>query len=449
MAVVVGNDLCPFSNIDLFVIVEHSSFPLLNFLFTSVETFMPCYGQFNVVVEESDVPQLHLWLPHTHRVVVHPVRKPERCTEALGSMSGYSYQNYMTLYADRFVRPEAEYVMIVDSDAIFAMPVTCASLFDASHRPYHMSWNMTQSQPQFVAWCKLLNPTGRCERSSMSTFPFLIAVKDLSPMRTYFAEQLEHAISRMQSSPAEEQPNPLVVTQPYLRSVAVNNPLNGFSRSGHAAPPGKLDFEDSFIRYVHFSCPPPPNVTFHFHHEGHRCRYQAQGGFSNFVVMGEYSRTLSKDRYAQVYCPLISVVSSVDQFNEHLKQDTDSARCLNFVPNAVHYGWRTAYYLNATTRTRRGGIVNYFRTKTGECQLGSYSTKLSLSTIEAMTEIVRYGVCLKEFLSTSVRSPSCAQVDVQRLHEEVNIYGNDRYPDMDAVFKTFKPETSNTVCNQR
>ena len=168
--------------------------------------------------------------------------------------------------------------------------------------------------------------------------------------------------------------------------------------------------------------------------------------------MGEYSRTVASARYAQVFCPLISVVSSIDQFDQHLKQTTDSARCLNFVPNAVHYGWRTAYYLNATSRTRRGGIVNYFRTKTGECQLGSYSSKLSLSTIDAMTEIVQYGVCLKEFLSTSAtsaRSSSCAHVDVHRLHEEVNIYGNDRYPDMDVVFKTFKPETMTSRCNLR
>ena len=68
--------------------------------------------------------------------------------------------------------------MMVDTDVVFTLPVTCSSLFDRQGRPYMLYWDFG-AQPQFVQPCE--DMIGGCVGSFMAFFPMILPVSMFVP----------------------------------------------------------------------------------------------------------------------------------------------------------------------------------------------------------------------------------------------------------------------------
>ena len=383
---------CPFSNIDIVIVAKESDFPLLTFLVNSVYNFMPCWGMINIVIDPGDEKKIFAWIQRDPtKITIHQSKVAPELTQYIEKV-GYTYQNYITLWADTFARKEAEFILLMDTDSVFAMPVTCAALFDEQHRAYQLAWSMKYAHPQFVDYCKLMVPGSPCERSAMTTFPFTAPVSVFPSMRTAFARQLSGG-----------------------QTDNLDTAFYNKARDVYIALGNKKHNMD---------------------------------GFSQFVVMGEHMRLQHPDKIAPVFCPAVKLMAENITVIDTLKQDVDTSRCLTFVPLGMHYGWRTANYMGTKQALKRGTNAMYFRQQLGS-EFSKYSTKFGPRSIDIIEEVVFEGLCLQDFLRTGQRPGACDAVSVGVVHEELNLYGLDYRPPVEAVLKTFRPETSPVVCNKR
>ena len=177
---------CPLGDVDLFLVANEASFPLMQHLIHSIETFFPCFGALHVVVDDQQmVSKLPTWLDvDSSWIQIHTI--DGMLPPDLRHMPGYILQQWVMMKADGLVRPSARHIMFFDCDVVFAVPVVRSLLFDERNRPYLGFWGF-EYQRQFQESCESF--LGNCTfGSAMSFFPFLYPKKAFQPMRDHLAK---------------------------------------------------------------------------------------------------------------------------------------------------------------------------------------------------------------------------------------------------------------------
>lgn len=174
---------CPFSNIDLFIVTHRKDMPMLTLMLQSLEIFMPCHGDIHVVMDKEDLTRISTWIPASllQTTAFHILEAPANFT----GIPGYILQAWAMMWADEYIYKtgsDAEYVMFLDTDVVFGLPVTCKALFDSTGRIIQAGWQF-DAQPQFQPSCDFL--IGKCDESFMSFFPFTMPIDAFGPMRDH------------------------------------------------------------------------------------------------------------------------------------------------------------------------------------------------------------------------------------------------------------------------
>lgn len=179
---------CPTENIDLFIATHGPDFPLTTFLMRSIELFMPCHGHIHIIVNAGEGLNLSAWIStEDPRMHVHELTVPS----SLQHLSGYIAQAWVMMWADTFVQrvgSDADFVMFLDTDSVFGLPVTCRSLFSADGRVILAGWEMQRKQPQFTQCVNAM--VGPVRTSYMAYFPFTVPMSVFPRMRRHITLQL-------------------------------------------------------------------------------------------------------------------------------------------------------------------------------------------------------------------------------------------------------------------
>lgn len=178
---------CPFADIDIMIPVAEHHFPLMAQLMATLEEMMPCYGKLILLVDTvTDAVRLRGWVHLPEDKVLFHYLTP--IPPALGPIDKYIYQSEILHWADTLVSPTAKYVMSLDTDVVFTMPITCKSLFDDEGRVY-MPYTDLSHQLQFVDSCE--DFVGHCVGSWMIFFPMLFPVSMFAPLREHVLQRME------------------------------------------------------------------------------------------------------------------------------------------------------------------------------------------------------------------------------------------------------------------
>lgn len=280
------------------------------------------------------------------------------------------------MWADRYVADSSNYVLFLDCDSVFGMPVTRSSLFDDRGEPYQVSWPI-DNQLQFKKPCLDMIKGGSCERSYMSTFPFVMPKHSFLPMREHIALSLRT----------------LNLTSGTLNSTKdVSN----------------LTFDYSFDLWTR-------NVSY-------------WNDFSQFVVMGEYMRVHRSHEVTQVFCPDLRNLNG-STLRDVLSQNAETQACLNYVPPAVHLGWGNDMYLH-------GGMGKSYRHQNAG-EFAAFSQTFGVSLINAVEEILFHGNCLQDHFMGEKYPRECSGVDMKTILPDLNLYGNHRSLNWTLVMQTF------------
>ena len=187
--------------------------------------------------------------------------------------------------------------------------------------------------------------------------------------------------------------------------------------------------------------------------------------------MGNYLLTIHPHLMHQVYCPtfkynatLQTLKSAKLQLESDLNKDADSKSCKEYIPAAVHYGWRTAGYLKTdqvvsekrgfyTGRNKTTWDAMYYRTSERETGIGKYTNKYSSRSIKLIEELLLYGTCLQYIINIDYYRQYNDNTNRNRklicneylsssnftisLHEEHNIYGGIRQPSSATIKRLY------------
>lgn len=157
---------------------------------------MECWNTIHILVDTVDAGKISPWIANVNgtngNILVHDFDFPNSVSAISHShhgRAGYILQAWAMMWADRFTNiTGAEFVMFLDTDVVFAMPVTCRSLFDEEGRVYQLSWSIAP-QIGFKHSCEsLLKAT--CSRSYMTVLPFTMPVDALPVLREYISRHL-------------------------------------------------------------------------------------------------------------------------------------------------------------------------------------------------------------------------------------------------------------------
>jgi hypothetical protein len=181
-----GKGNCPFGNVDLFLVIDEKNLPLGRFLFTSIETFFPCYGILHIFTDPPVFKKLSGW-GYLQRAVFHQFSLPSFFED---KVPGYIAQAWAMMWADVLINSTADYVMFLDSDSIFGMPVTCASIFDENGLPWMGYWSFS-GQLQFQGQCEHF--IGDCLGSFMSFLPLTVPLNAFPAMRNHISKRTGHS----------------------------------------------------------------------------------------------------------------------------------------------------------------------------------------------------------------------------------------------------------------
>jgi hypothetical protein len=177
---------CTLHDVDIFLVVNEASLPLMQHLLQSINSMIPCYGKLHVVADEKDVPKLQAWMnTDDERTQVHVF--DDLVPPSLKHITGYILQAWLMMTADSLVSDNARHVMFTDADVVLGMPVARRLLFDDKDRPYVGFWDF-KYQPQFNESCQSF--LGDCTfGSSMAFMPFMFPVQVFAPMRQHLARK--------------------------------------------------------------------------------------------------------------------------------------------------------------------------------------------------------------------------------------------------------------------
>lgn len=422
---------CPMGNMDIFLIADPSSYPLLAFLLNSIARFMPCSRRINLLVDSGEsYRRVKLWLPPqygSHHVIrvfpfVFPEDVPVISHFADQHKAGYILQAWAMLWADRFSEDsssskfyhysmdnslrnsiesqEVDYIMFMDTDSLFGMPVTCSTLFDHKGKPFFPAWSIGE-QSQFGPSC--LDMVGsKCDRSYMAFFPFVYPIRAFPLLRHHIWHRIDAA------------------------APSFNAVFNGWAK----------------------------HATWKF--------------FSQFVVMGEYLRSQHNEQTRQIMCEPGPGNLAFVHSNEHSHSSpagtsqyfaaslsgtwadplSDSQMCHQYVPPGVHYGWPYQFYLHNAAKAEYDW--GYFRgpgvPKSVHPVDRQFTSKFSSKTLTKLAEFVHHGQCLSDHWHRSTASDqnACSSNGPTAVHPMVDLYSS-RELNMEVVRATFTHPSSAIV----
>jgi hypothetical protein len=289
---------CEFSDLDIFFVVTRSQYPLLTLMMNSFDVFMPCYNHMHVFVDPNDTDSIQTYLPfEKHNITV-------RIMDEIGPTSGvnmsfiggYIAQDWLKIYADYYCQDTgARYVMYLDSDVIFALPLTRSTLFDRKGLPYLAGWDLSATK-HFIHGCKVhlgslcttRNETNyksstiphKKPLGFMAYYPIVFPLEIMSPLRDYVKKELESNYSKSFSN-----------------------------------------YDKAFL---------------------HWCKHDPQFiGYAQFVVMGNYIQHFHSSLVHIIYTPPIAKYSS-------------SIESANWIPSAVHFWYASRYVSNIYSPSLKG-----------------------------------------------------------------------------------------------
>jgi len=196
--------------------------------------------------------------------------------------------------------------------------------------------------------------------------------------------------------------------------------------------------------------------------------------------MGNYLLTFHPHLMHQVFCPIFHYNSTIQtlksaklQLEIDLNKDNDSKSCKEYIPAAVHYGWRTAGYLNTdqvisekrgfyTGKNKTTWNAMYYRNYEKQTGIGKYSNKYSSKTIKLIEELLLHGTCLQYIINIDYYRKYNDNTNRNRklicndylyssnftisLHEEHNLYGGVRQPSINTIKKLYERDKPNRPC---
>ena len=352
---------CPTANIDVWMITRQTDMAPASILLRSLDLFMPCRGETHVVVDEEDLPKMLGWIWSLRPPKTYPFRIP--CS--LAEVPGYIMQAWLMLHADRFLGPNADYIMWLDSDALLGMPVTCGSLFDPAGLVYQVSWPII-SHGQFRESCEYVFRRP-CLRSYMATFPFTMPRDSMPRFRAHLAQKIGEQNGR--------------------------------------SPSRRQSFDEAFKQYVDHGN--------HLHLSG-----QTKGwlimGMSQFVWMGEYMRTEEPGAVRQAACARWGTD----------RRSRDASTCFNYAPPGLHMSWGNCLYTGAPGCAATKWFSTPQQHNASKKAGYDHSKKFGSTYIRAANEIMWHGYCLKHRLMHLSMPTGCPTMGPLRPHEEVMIYGH-------------------------
>lgn len=430
---------CPLSNIDVFLIASPASYPLLGFLMNSISRFMPCSRRVNLLVDRGDAyRRAKLWLAPSygsHTVRLYPFDFPESVPEISHHeqrwQAGYILQAWVMLWADRYsldnrapqrrffhfaadARQVAEnhdgavdYVLFLDTDSILALPLTCASLFDALSRPLFPAWSIAK-QKQFQTPC--VNMTGSaCDRSYMAFFPFVYPLRAFPLLRGHIWRRLDPAATSFDAA------------------------FNTWSRRENWRVFSQFVVMGEFLRQRY---PQLARQIF--------CDGAAPAAVPVLLAGRPAPEPVRTDR--DLLFPPASLAGA------WALPLTETQMCSLYVPPAVHYGWPYQHYLASFAVPRADFKVNHFRAPPAEQRHPVdrlFSSKFSLNTVRTLSGLVHHGECLaaswqledgganETEVGRLLRPLGCAADTRGGVHPLLDLYFRRRTIPLDALKATF------------
>eukprot|EP01038_Epipyxis_sp_PR26KG_P005344 gene5344-7415_t len=181
---------CEFYDLDIFLVANKKNYNLLTLMMNSFDVFMPCYNHMHVFVDPGDIFSIESFLPLTKHNATLRVMDGIGPTSGVNMsyLGGYIMQDWLKIWSDYYVslsNSGAKYVMFMDSDVVFSLPITRATLFDKNNKPYLAGWEM-QHQPHFMFPChSLLGKlcTVNNSLSYMTYYPIVFPLSIMAPMR--------------------------------------------------------------------------------------------------------------------------------------------------------------------------------------------------------------------------------------------------------------------------
>jgi len=114
-----GSDSCSTKNIDIFIVTERRSFPLVEWTVRSIELFMPCRGRMHIVCEPGETTMLLGFVGRVKDLSIHEMERPK----SLMNASAYHMMQWPQFWADKYVSPTADYVMFMVASCDLSVPL--------------------------------------------------------------------------------------------------------------------------------------------------------------------------------------------------------------------------------------------------------------------------------------------------------------------------------------
>ena len=175
---------CPLDDVGIFLVVDEAQFPLLGHLMASMDMFLPCYGSMQVIADRKDLSKVPAWI-NLDRPGLRLHIMDDFVPAALKHLSGYILQQWIMMWADKFMPPKIKHVMYFDSDVVFAVPVVRDLLFDAENKPYVGFQEYPPFHTQFESMCSSFLGVDCPHGSSMTFFPYIYPAGALKSFRRF------------------------------------------------------------------------------------------------------------------------------------------------------------------------------------------------------------------------------------------------------------------------
>ena len=298
------------------------------------------------------------------------------------------------MWADKYSESTgAEYIMLLDTDVIFAMPVTCASIFDENGKLYQMSWAI-EPQIGFRPSCQSLLG-GSCKWSYMSNLPFVMPVRAFPELRKYISENLKPG-----------------------KNMSFDSAFNSWSSTNNWKAFSQFVVMGEFMKRKR------PQEVRQVHCPFIKSKPEDTATTNGIVYDGTEA---SMERL----------------FN----QSPATIACRGYIPYSIHYGWIPQGYLGSNLNHRIYSDPSWETKDLGEFK--RYN-KFNTAIIDNLQEIVLHGYCLKLSLFTplSLLPPYCEKNMSSSVHPIVDLYYGMRQLPWATVVKTFS-DSSDALCSAR
>jgi hypothetical protein len=181
---------CEFLDLDILIPVGRGDLELFGQAINSLNEFMPCYHHLHVFVDENNTDLHNWWSTVSASTSIHILNSTNYITGVdMAEMGGYLLQQWIMFWSDVYA-PASKFIMLLDTDVVFGLPITRSTLFDSDGKPYISSWQPT-FQTRFVDTCEYLLGNYCASRLSyMAFFPFIVPTAIFKPLRAAVVQQV-------------------------------------------------------------------------------------------------------------------------------------------------------------------------------------------------------------------------------------------------------------------